>query len=173
VGILDRRLKQDSLMLDLPAGKLRLDILVENLGRINFGPYLLKNTKGITEKVTLGADELKNWQLFSLPFNDISKLDLKNSQPAANVPVLKKATFNLQITGDTYLDMSNWGKGSVWVNGHHLGRYWEVGPQQTVYLPVEWLKKGSNEVVDLELIKPEQSVLQGLDKAILNVIKLK
>jgi beta-galactosidase len=173
VGILDRRLKQDSLMLDLPAGKLRLDILVENLGRINFGPYLLKNTKGITEKVTLGADELKNWQLFSLPFNDISKLDLKNSQPAANVPVLKKATFNLQITGDTYLDMSNWGKGSVWVNGHHLGRYWEVGPQQTVYLPVEWLKKGSNEVVVLELIKPEQSVLQGLDKAILNVIKLK
>jgi beta-galactosidase len=173
VGILDRSLKQDSLMLDLPAGKLRLDILVENLGRINFGPYLLKNTKGITEKVTLGADELKNWQMFSLPFNDISKVDLKNSQPAANVPVLKKATFNLQITGDTYLDMSNWGKGSVWVNGHHLGRYWEVGPQQTVYLPVEWLKKGSNEVVVLELIKPEQSVLQGLDKAILNVIKLK
>ncbi len=172
-GILDRRLKQDSLMLDLPAGKVRLDILVENLGRINFGPYLLKNTKGITEKVTLGADELKNWQMFSLPFNDISKVDLKNSQPAANVPVLKKATFNLQITGDTYLDMSNWGKGSVWVNGHHLGRYWEVGPQQTVYLPVEWLKKGQNEVVVLELIKPEQSVLQGLDKAILNVIKFK
>ena len=172
-GILDRRLKQDSLMLDLPAGKVRLDILVENLGRINFGPYLLKNTKGITEKVTLGADELKNWQMFSLPFNDISKVDLKNSQPAANGPVLKKATFNLQITGDTYLDMSNWGKGSVWVNGHHLGRYWEVGPQQTVYLPVEWLKKGQNEVVVLELIKPEQSVLQGLDKAILNVIKFK
>jgi beta-galactosidase len=64
--------------------------------------------------------------------------------------------------------MSNWGKGVVWVNGHNLGRYWNVGPQQTLYVPVEWLKQGYNEVVVLELLKPEQNVLRGIDKMILD-----
>jgi len=72
---------------------------------------------------------------------------------------------------DTYFDMRNWGKGCVWVNGHHLGRYWRVGPQQTVYVPAEWLRKGRNEVVVLELLKPEQEVLMGLDHAILDEVE--
>jgi beta-galactosidase len=66
--------------------------------------------------------------------------------------------------------MSNWGKGCVWVNGHHLGRYWKIGPQQTLYVPVEWLKKGANEIVVLELIKPEQQELHSVEKPILNVL---
>jgi beta-galactosidase len=64
--------------------------------------------------------------------------------------------------------MRNWGKGCVWINGHHLGRYWSIGPQQTLYVPVEWLKKGKNEVVVLELLKPEQKQLKSLDKPILD-----
>ena len=170
-GILDRRLKQDSMMLNIPAGKVVLDILVENLGRINFGPYLLKNTKGITGAVTLSGKELENWLMYSLPFNDITKLNIINRKIYPAHPLLKSGEFNLTEVADTYFDMSNWGKGVVWVNGHNLGRYWSIGPQQTLYVPAEWLHKGNNKVVVLELIKPEQSVLESSDKPILNVLK--
>lgn len=63
------------------------------------------------------------------------------------------------------------GKGLVWVNGHNLGKYWGIGPQQTIYLPAEWLKKGKNEIVVFELLKPAQKTLTSLNKAILNELK--
>jgi beta-galactosidase len=170
VGVLDRRLKQDSVAVELPTGTVTIDILVENMGRINFGPNLLKNKKGITEKVTLNGTPLQGWQQYSLPFDDISKLSFAKQQVTANIPVLKKGVFNLTATGDTYLDMRTWGKGCVWINGHHLGRYWSIGPQQTLYVPVEWLKKGKNEVVVLELINGGQDALTSLDKPVLSVL---
>ncbi|MCU7549612.1 beta-galactosidase [Chitinophagaceae bacterium LB-8] len=171
VGVLDRRLAQDSLNVTLPEGKVTLDILVENLGRINFGPYLLQNKKGITEKVMLNDKELTGWQMFSLPFDHMNALTFKNGKSAADLPVLRKGIFEVKQKGDTYLDMSNWGKGVVWVNGHNLGRYWEIGPQQTVYVPVEWLKQGKNEIIVFELLKPEQTELKGITKPILDVVK--
>jgi beta-galactosidase len=168
-GVLDRRLGKNSLDVTLPAGKVTLDILVENLGRINFGSYLLENKKGITEKVIFNNKELKNWQMISLPFNDITAVKkTSNNSAFTEAPVIRKGSFRLSRIGDTYLDMSNWGKGVVWVNGHNLGRYWNVGPQQTLYVPVEWLKQGYNEVVVLELLKPEQNVLRGIDNMILD-----
>jgi len=170
-GITDRMVKKDSLFITLPAGKATIDILVENLGRINFGPNLLKNKKGITEQVTFNGQELKGWQQYSLPFENIKAVSFAKNQTTADAPVLKKGSFELKETGDTYLDMSNWGKGCVWINGHNLGRYWEIGPQQTLYVPVEWLKKGTNEVVVLELIKPEQTELHSLEKPILDVLR--
>lgn len=170
-GTLDRRLKQDSLQVELPKGNVTLDILVENLGRINFGSYLLKNKKGITEKVMLDDKELKGWKMYSLPFDNSHSNAFKNNKPAADAPVIRKGTFEVQNAGDTYLDMSNWGKGVAWVNGHNLGRYWQIGPQQTLYVPVEWLKKGQNEIMVLELLKPEQTTLKGIEKPILNVVK--
>ena len=171
-GILDRRLYQDSLSVDMPGGKVQIDILVENMGRINFGPYLLKNKKGITEKVLLDGKEVKGWKMYSLPFDDVNVLNSKTgSKPGAGVPVVKRGYFTIDQSADTYLDFSNWGKGVVWVNGHNLGRYWEIGPQQTVYVPVEWLKKGKNEVVVFEMIKPEQENLQGIEKPILGTLK--
>ena len=85
--------------------------------------------------------------------------------------MVRKGFFTLQTVGDTYFDMSSWGKGNVWINGHHLGKYWEVGPQQTLYVPLEWLKQGKNEVVVLELLKPAQTVLTGIDKPILAEVK--
>lgn len=172
VGILDRRLNQDSLNITIPAGKVTLDILVENLGRINFGPYLLKNNKGITEKVMLNQTELKNWQMYGLPFASVDNLVIKGqTTPSGNIPAVGKGTFILQKTGDTYLDMRAWGKGCVWINGHSLGRYWSIGPQQTLYVPAEWLRVGKNEVVVFELLKPEQAVLQGLEAPILDQLK--
>ncbi len=172
-GILDRRKYQDSLMITLPKGKVTLDILVENLGRINFGPYLLKNKKGITEKVLFAGTELKNWKMYSLPFDDINKVKTNpaiKKVAANNTPQLKKAVFKVDKLADTYLDMSTWGKGIVWLNGHNLGRYWNCGPQQTVYVPVEWLKKGNNEITVLELIKPSENTLNAIDHPILDVL---
>ena len=170
VGVLDRRLNQDSLPVRLPKGKVTLDILVENLGRINFGPYLLKNKKGVTESVTLAGNELKDWKMYNLPFDNVNGMDYKKNQIVSDAPVVRKGSFVLQQTGDTYLDMRNWGKGIVWVNGHNLGRYWSAGPQQTLYLPAEWLKKGKNEIVIFELLKPGQKIIKSLDKPILSLL---
>jgi beta-galactosidase len=171
VGIMDRRLNQDSLYLDLPNGKIVLDIFVENMGRINFGPYLLENKKGITEKVELNHHELLGWQMFELPFGTTDELSINEKIGSTNGPVVRKGIFNLQNIGDTYLDMRQWGKGCVWINGHHLGRYWEIGPQQTLFVPAEWLLKGTNEIVVLELLKPLQTTIQSLDNPLLNVLK--
>jgi beta-galactosidase len=170
-GKLDRRLKQDSLSLTLPAGEVQLDILVENLGRINFGKYLLENKKGITEKVTFGGMEVKNWQQYSLPFNDIGTARFSARAVTTDAPALLKGSFTLNQLADTYLDMSAWGKGVVWVNGHNLGRYWNIGPQQTLYLPAEWLKKGKNEVIVFELLKPGTKQLQGIKAPILDQLQ--
>jgi len=169
VGTLDRRLKQDSLQVTLPKGKVRLEILVENLGRINFGPYLLQNKKGITKRVVFAGKELKGWEMYALPFSNVPVV--KAGKVGVNEPVLKEGTFKLNAVGDTYLDMSQWGKGVVWVNGHNLGRYWEVGPQQTIFVPAEWLKAGENSIAVLELVKPEVQVVEGIDHAILDEVK--
>lgn len=189
VGVLDRRLKQDSIPVSLN-GNAQIDILVENLGRVNFGPYLLRNNKGITGQVTWGEHVLRNWSMYRLPFSTAPLVAAPTSLAASHAaaalgtpeaaasftapggaPVLRHGTFILETLGDTYLDMSRWGKGVVWVNGHNLGRHWRVGPQQTLYVPVEWLRKGKNEVVVLELLKTDQDSLQGIDHPILDVLQ--
>ena len=167
VAVLDRRLNQNSAVLDVPAGNVSLDILVENLGRINYGPYLNDNRKGITEKVTLNQREVRGWEMYRFPFTDVPDFA---SGPAGKThgPVLRRGTFVLDDTGDTYLDMRKWGKGCVWLNGQSLGRYWHIGPQQTLYVPAPWLKKGRNEIVVFEMLKEDQDSLQAVEKPILD-----
>lgn len=111
--------------------------------------------------------------MFKLPFNEVKQLKFKKAYKADHSPVVRKGTFTLNTIADTYLDMQKWGKGMVWVNGNNLGKYWEVGPQQTLYLPAEWLKKGKNEIVVLELNKPEQRSLSGLARPILDLVNNK
>jgi beta-galactosidase len=173
VGVLDRRLTQDSLQVTLPEGDVQLDILMENMGRINFGKYLLENKKGITESVSFAGEKLSNWSMYGLPFNDISSFKNKGVASSSNLelPAIKSGQFELKETGDTYLDMRSWGKGIVWVNGHNLGKYWSIGPQQTLYLPAEWLKKGKNDIVVLELLKPAGKTISTLSNPILNELK--
>ena len=86
-------------------------------------------------------------------------------------PAYYRATFNLEEAGDVFLDMQTWGKGMVWVNGKAIGRFWEIGPQQTLFMPGCWLKKGENEIIVLDLLGPEKATIKGLDKPILDMLR--
>ena len=146
----------------------RVSLNVKNLPDKGGWFYLLKNFKGITETVLLNGRELKGWQMFPLPFDQIDNISFSSTKKSKEGPQLKRGHFNIEEPGDTYFDMSKWGKGCFWINGHHLGRYWDIGPQQTIYVPVEWLKKGSNVVIVLELLHTEQNVLEAITKPELN-----
>ncbi|WP_329395568.1 beta-galactosidase [Streptomyces melanogenes] len=139
-----------------------LDILVEGMGRTNFGHGLV-DRKGITQQVSLsGAGPLNgtvsDWQTYALPVDEafVAALSPKISDPG-RAGIFFRATVTLTETGDTYLDMSGWTKGLVWVNGHNLGRYWSIGPQQRLYCPAPWLTVGPNEilVLDLHQLRPQ------------------
>ena len=166
VGTLDRRLHQNSIPIGIPRGNGTLDILVENLGRINFGPKLRDDRKGITEDVTLDGRKLNDWEIYSLPMNDPASL--RFSKITAQAPAFYRGTFNLELVGDTFLDVSQLGMGVVWVNGHNLGRFWNLGPQQTLYVPGVWLKKGRNEVIVFDLQDDAGATLAGRRDPILN-----
>jgi len=133
-----------------------LDILVEAMGRINYGPLLL-DRKGITDRVTLDGMTLMDWEVFGLPLEEDDLAGLRyGAVPAATPGVFYRGAFELAETGDTYLDMTGWKKGVVWVNGRNLGRYWDIGPQKRLFCPAPFLKAGRNEIVvlDLHLLKP-------------------
>ncbi len=172
VGTLDRRLAQDSIQIETKSPNSRLDIFVENMGRINYGHRMTENRKGITEKVLLGQTELRNWEIYPLPMNKIPAFTkIEKKKPAG--PVYRRGTFNLEKTGDTFIDMRLWGKGIVFVNGNNLGRYWNIGPQQTLYCPAPFLKKGQNEIVVVELLNPEINLIKGLSEPILDQLRNK
>ncbi len=143
-GSLDRRKKEKTVSVDLPANS-TLDILVENMGRVNFGPRIVDDHKGIIGNVSMDGTVLKGWEQFTLPLDNLSALQFSNITPSG--PAFYRAHFNLKKVGDTFIDTRNLGKGFVWVNGHNLGRYWRIGPQQTLFTPAMWLKTGDNEIV--------------------------
>ncbi len=149
-----------------------LDIYIEALGRVNFDKSI-HDRKGITESVTIGDTELKNWQVFPLPLDYNFALDKKYSAvKSTNKPAYYKGEFTLEKAEDTFLDFSTWGKGFVWVNGYAMGRIWEIGPQQTLYMPGCWLKEGKNEIVVLDILGAKEPKVQGLDKPILDMLRV-
>ncbi len=166
VGTLDRRKKQSSMDIDLHAGACHLDILAENGGRINYGSLLTDNLKGITKRVLFNEKELLGWQIYSLPMKTPNSLPLDGQR--GSFPSIFNGNFSLDSVGDTWLDMRRWIKGSVWVNGHALGRYWFVGPQQTLYLPAPWLKKGENQITVFEMLVSKSASVEGVSTPILN-----
>ena len=170
VAILDRRIGQDSVEMEIVQPNSTLDIIVENLGRINYGKRMTDNRKGIIGTVLLAGMELKGWSNFSLSLDDVSD-DRFLGKVLDGVPVLRKGSFSLGETGDTWLDMRNWGKGTVWVNGHDIGRYWYIGPQQTLYLPAPFLKKGNNEIVVFEQLKATQDEIEGITTPIIDQLR--
>ncbi|GAB3881366.1 hypothetical protein GCM10029964_037320 [Kibdelosporangium lantanae] len=136
--------------LTLPSGT-RLDILVEGLGRINFGHGLV-DRKGITQQVTAAGQVLANWETYPLPVDESYVANLRPVVSDPNRPGLFfRTTFTLSAVGDTFLDMTGWTHGLVWVNGNNLGRYWRIGPQNRLFCPAQWLTTGTNEIVVLDL----------------------
>jgi len=139
-----------------------LEILVENMGHINFAQYLI-DRKGITDRVTLEGMTLFNWEIFNLPMDDSYMSSLKlNAQGDLHDGVFFKGSFELKTAADTYLDLSKFKKGVIWVNGHNLGRYWNVGPQFHLYCPANWLKKGKNEVTIFDLHQKTSAEISGV-----------
>ena len=164
-GTIDRRLKQTQLAITVPAGAVTLDILVENTGRVNYGPFLQEGQAGITRSVSLAGHELSGWQIYSLPMTGPG--ELKGWQTKAIPgPTFHRGTFTLATVADTYLDISRLNKGFVWVNGHNLGRTWGIGPQQSLFLPAPWLQKGANQVVVFDFTDLDAPQLRGVDNPI-------
>jgi beta-galactosidase len=139
-------------------GSVLLDILVEGMGRVNYGAGdAMLDRKGIVGDVVLrdaaGARHtLAGWDMFLLPMDDAYIANLRGvcSNPQRS-GLFFRASLELDATGDTYLDMSGWTKGVVWVNDHNLGRYWHIGPQQRLFCPAPWLKRGDNVVTIFDL----------------------
>ncbi len=141
-----------------------LDILVEGMGHINFAQFMI-DRKGITDRVTLNGMTLMNWKQYSLPMNEafVAKaLKEPRFDAKGRNGQFFTGQFTLEETGDTFFDMSDYSKGMVYVNGHLLGRFWNIGPQQRVYCPASWLKKGKNELVIFDLHRTTASSVVGV-----------
>lgn len=150
--------------IDLPKTDVKnpvLEILVESMGHINFAQYMV-DRKGITDRVTLNGMTLMDWQIYPLPFDEKFISNLKTTVPGEKPGIFFKGNFDLNEANDTYIDLSNYQKGVVWVNGHNLGRYWNVGPQFHLYCPAHWLKKGKNEVVVFDLHQLQAATISGV-----------
>lgn len=154
-GVIDRNNKQE-ILLSADGPESTLEILVENMARINYGP-LLKDPKGITEGVRIGNQFLFNWDIYTIPLKDIENIKYGNGNKE-EYPTFYKGSFEVKEVGDTYLDFEGWEKGVVFINGFNLGRYWKAGPQKRLYLPAPLLKEGTNEIVVFELHKDNKKM---------------
>ena len=158
----------------------KLQIIVEGMGRINFG-RAIKDFKGIVGDMKLTADvdghevtwNLKNWSMTTIPD------DYQTAVKAFEKNTDKKGTrgyyrgyFNLKKVGDTFLNFETWGKGQVYVNGHAMGRIWYIGPQQTLFIPGCWLKKGKNEIIVLDVVGPKEAKVWGQNTHEVNKLQL-
>ena len=187
IGKIDRVKNEKSIVLP-PVNKGQvLNILVEAMGRINFG-RAIKDFKGITKEVLLQAEvdghemtwNLKNWSIITMSddYDAIKKAmsqghnDVKRRETIFSDGGYFKGEFTLKKVGDTFLNFETWGKGQVWVNGHAMGRIWSIGPQQTLYIPGCWLKKGKNEIIVLDILGPKEPVVWGQEKPELNKLQL-
>ncbi len=166
IGTLDRREGVNSI--DIPESKVMnpvLEILVEGMGRINFAQHLI-DRKGITDRVTLNGMTLMNWKVYNLPMDDKFIYDLRSSsRTPGKRGIFFKGNFFLGSAGDTFLDLSNFKKGIAWVNGHNLGRYWNIGPQKRLYCPASFLRQGTNEMIVFDLLQTEPQIVVGFKTA--------
>lgn len=149
IGILERETSKNSLTIEVPPQGTTLEFLVENMGRVNYGPELV-DRKGITGGVLLGQQWLFNWEIYPLPLDDLSQLRFEPGLPQ-RYPAFFRGVFHVERPADTYLALPGWTKGVAWINGFNLGRYWKRGPQKTLYVPGPLLVAGQNELILFEL----------------------
>jgi beta-galactosidase len=168
IGVLDRRTSTARIRLPERAAEARLDVLVEPMGRVNFGDEMF-DRKGLIAPVKLGNAELKGWQIFKLPLDDKMVSGIKFRGGKTPGPAFWRATVDIATpAADTFLDLRGWGKGVLWLNGHCLARFWNIGPSQTAYVPGCWLHRGKNEIVLLDYTGPQTPEIAGLETPILN-----
>ena len=151
-GVIDRDGPKEEIVLEFAAGEHQLDLLVENMGRVNYGPHLA-DRKGITEGVRLGyayGQFLFGWTLWPMGMDDLSGL-VFGELKGRDGPAFYRGVLKIDEAKDTFLALPGWTKGVVWMNGFNLGRYWDRGPQKTLYVPAPVLKEGENEIVVFEL----------------------
>ena len=176
VGTMDTRYPRNRVTLPARTKAATLEVLVYTIARVNFGVEV-HDRKGLHGPVRLLAKDaapqpIENWEIRAIDFGADAALPPLAWQPGpAKGPAFWRGSFQLAAAGDTFLDVSKWGCGIVWVNGHCLGRYWSIGPTQTMYLPAPWLKAGVNEVVVLDLTGPESPVLAGVKVPVLDQLR--
>ena len=184
IGKIDRVKNEKSLTLPPVRKDAELAIIVEGMGRINFG-RAIKDFKGIIGELTI-TSEYDNMETTWKPLQwsntaiaddydtVVKTLALKPLPAGQDIlkPGYHRGYFNINKVGDTFLNLETWGKGQVWVNGHAMGRFWSIGPQQTLYIPGCWLKKGKNEIIVLDLIGPKEPVVWGQALPELNKLQL-
>ncbi|MFE3449932.1 beta-galactosidase family protein [Nonomuraea sp. NPDC059194] len=148
VGVLERDRVTSVPLKTGPEGA-ELTLVVEAMGRVNYGP-LTGERKGILDGVLHERQYLFGWEIDPLPLSDLSPLPWGRATSAAG-PSFHRGVLHVEEVRDGFLALPGWVKGHVWVNGFHLGRYWDRGPQVTLYVPGPLLREGGNEIVVLEL----------------------
>lgn len=140
-----------------------LEILVDSFGHIGYG-QAMADRKGIVDDIRLDGERLQDWDVAGLPLDVAWRAGLEPVRGKPTRPgVFFGANLALEETGDVYLDMAAWDRGYLWVNGHLLGRYWNLGPQQRLYCPGPLLKRGGNEILVLDLHRVESASIRGVD----------
>lgn len=162
VGVTSR-FEENEIRFAIPEEGAKIEILVENMGRVNYGPEMY-DPKGITEGVRFNYQYLFDWEMFALPMDNLEKLTFNKDVDYEHGPTFYRGEFEVEEIGDTFVDLPGWQKGIVVVNGFNLGRYWEKGPQETLYLPGPVLKKGKNEIVVFELHGNENQEIALIDE---------
>jgi beta-galactosidase len=149
VGVLERENHEHALAFITPRSRARLVVLVENQGRVNYGPGI-HDRKGLLGPVTVNGEELADWSSSPLPLDSLDALTFTPAESLAG-PAFHRGSFELDRPADGYLALDGWTKGQAWINGFPLGRYWSRGPQTTLYVPAPALRPGRNEITVLEL----------------------
>ncbi|MCW8097783.1 beta-galactosidase [Streptomyces tauricus] len=152
VGVLERERHEEALPVRVPRTGATLDVLVENMGGVNYGPRI-GAPKGLLGPVTFDGTALHGWDCHPLALDTVDPVPfapVADSPPEAG-PAFHRGTFEVGTPADTFLSLPGWTKGQAWINGFHLGRYWNRGPQRTLYVPAPVLRPGTNELVLLEL----------------------
>jgi len=170
IGTIDRRLGQSRLALPPILNKATLDILVENSGRVNFTNVIRTERKGITGSVTIGGQQPKHWQIYSLPLADLAQV--RFTKASCEGPCFYRYSMTAKpsstasaTAADTFLDTHGMSKGIAFLNGQPLGRFWSVGPEFTLYTPGPWLHPGTNEIVIFDLQGTAKESIKTIDHA--------
>ncbi|XP_020918842.1 beta-galactosidase-1-like protein 2 isoform X5 [Sus scrofa] len=154
IGFLDYKTKK--IPIPLIQGFTILRILVENCGRVNYGENIDNQRKGLIGDIYLNDTPLKKFKIYSLDMKKsfFQRFTAEKWDPVPGVPTLPAFFLGaLSVTSfpyDTFVKLEGWEKGVVFVNGYNLGRYWNIGPQETLYLPGVWLNEGINQVIVFE-----------------------